>query len=614
MSDVIQLLPENVANQIAAGEVIQRPASVVKELLENAIDANAHNIQVILKDGGKTLIQVIDDGCGMSLTDARMSFERHATSKIREANDLGIIRTMGFRGEALASIASIAHVELKTRLHNEDLGTRIVIHGSELKTQEACQCAPGTSFEVKHLFFNVPARRKFLKSDKLEYKYVLDEFQRIALAHPDIFLNLYHNEKEIFHLPKSNLRQRIVNIMGTSMNQKLVPLTEQTEIVKINGFIGKPEFAKKKVYGEQFFFVNNRYIKSGYLHHAIMSAYDKMLSDDAAPMYVIFIEIDPSRIDVNIHPTKQEIKFEDERFIYNLLRVSVKHALGSHNITPTLDFEQEASFNQAMAHSGQGTSSGSIERSRSDSSHEYSPEMSSRSMDNLKNWEQLYSGIQQFPNTSKTDNVTVVGSMANSPEEGQSGIINLGNTKKPYQIHSSYIISQIKSGFIIIDQQLAHERILYEQFLNRTVDDTEGIQKEFFPVKMQFSAADAELLRLILPDVKAAGFDIEEFGGGTFILNGRPSSFAKVEENDNVIEILLQQFKQNVDYKTNVKENVARELAIRGALSKGKRLTEDEMVNLIDQLFACQSPFISPSGRPCVITMELEELQKRFSK
>ena len=614
MSDIIQLLPENVANQIAAGEVIQRPASVIKELLENAIDANAQNVQVILKDGGKTLIQVIDDGVGMSETDARMSFERHATSKIRIAHDLEALTTMGFRGEALASIASIAHVELRTRQANEDLGIRIVIHGSELKTQEPCQCAPGTTFEVKHLFFNVPARRKFLKSDKLEYKYVLDEFQRVALSHPEIFFGLYHNEKEVYHLPKSNLRQRIVNIMGPNMNQKLVPLSEQTEIVKIEGFIGKPQFAKKKVYGEQFFFVNNRYIKSGYLHHAIMTAYENMLVDDTTPMYVIFIEIDPSRIDVNIHPTKQEIKFEDERFIYNLLRVSVRHALGAHNITPTLDFDQEASFNKTNTQQFQKsslTNSGNREILESAS---FQPNTLNRSKENLKNWEQLYSGIEKEGRVITEEGLTLVGSKANFTEEGQSEIQDLGSVKKPYQIHGSYIITQIKSGFVIIDQQLAHERILYEQFLNRSGDEVGGIQKEFFPRKMQFSTADADLLRLILPEVKEAGFDIEEFGGGTFILHGKPASFTQVEENDHIIEILLQQFKQNVDYKTNIKENVARELAVRGALTKGKTLSEDEMENLIDQLFACESPFTSATGRPCFITMEIEELRKRFSK
>ena len=624
MSDIIQLLPENVANQIAAGEVIQRPASVIKELLENAIDANAENIQVIIKDGGKTLIQIIDDGSGMSETDARMSFERHATSKIRSAHDLELITTMGFRGEALASIASIAHIEVRTRQHDQDLGTRIVIHGSEVKKQEPCQTAPGTAFEVKNLFFNVPARRKFLKSDKLEYKYVLDEFQRVALAHPEIFFSLYHNDKEIYHLPKGNLRQRIVGIMGPTTNQKLVPLEEKTELFKIEGFVGKPEFAKKKVIGEQFFFVNKRYIKSGYLHHAIMSAYEKMLQDDASPMYVLFLEIDPAKIDVNIHPTKQEIKFEDERFIYNMMRVCTKHALGAHNITPTLDFQQETSFNhtgaaQPSTSSGMTTFTSSASAEASSSGGAYSPpKPTERERNNLQNWEELYGEMQrQGDQTERVGNsggVTLIGSKANQPDEGQSEISDLGSSKQPYQIHNSYIITQIKSGFIIIDQQLAHERILFERFLDRTSDDIEGIQKEFFPKKMQFSKADADLLRQILPEVRETGFDIEEFGGETFILHGQPATFVHVEDRESVIENLLSQFKQNVDYRIDIKESVARVLAAKGAIRKGKGLTKTEMQDIIDKLFACSTPFTTPSGRPCFITMELDDLQKRFSK
>jgi len=620
VSDIIQLLPENVANQIAAGEVIQRPASVVKELLENAIDAKAENIQVIIKDGGKTLIQIIDDGSGMSDTDARMSFERHATSKIRSANDLEVITSMGFRGEALASVASIAHVELRTRLHDQDLGTKIVIHGSVVKKQEACQTAPGTAFEVKNLFFNVPARRKFLKSDKLEYKYVLDEFQRVALAHPEVFFSLYHNDKEVYHLPKGNLRQRIVGIMGPTTNQKLVPIEEDTELITIEGFIGKPEFAKKKVIGEQYFFVNKRYIRSGYLHHAIMSAYENMLQDDASPMYVLFLEIDPAKIDINIHPTKQEIKFEDERFIYNMIRVVTKHALGAHSITPTLDFQQEASFNKAPLPTQEPgetmtfTSSASAGVPGSGGGSYSPPKPSERERSNLQHWEALYGEMQTESSHQDQGNVTVLGSKANQTGEGQSELEDLGSSKAPYQVHNSYIVTQIKSGFIIIDQQLAHERILFEKFLNRTSDDIEGIQKEFFPKKIQFSKADAELLRQILPEVRETGFDIEEFGGETFILHGQPATFVHVEDRESVIENLLSQFKQNVDYRTNVKENVARVLAAKGAIRKGKSLSEVEMDDVINKLFACTTPFSTPSGRPCFITMELEDLQKRFSK
>ena len=343
MADVIQLLPDSIANQIAAGEVIQRPASVVKELLENAVDAGSTNIKLIVKDAGKTLIQVVDDGCGMSETDARMSFERHATSKIRTVKDLFSIRTMGFRGEALASMASVAQVEVRTRRKPDELGTRILIEGSTLKVQEACQAAVGTNFSVKNLFFNIPARRNFLKSNTVEMRHITDEFQRIAIANPHVFFSLQHNNTEIYHLYSSNLRQRLVSLFGNTSNKKLVPLKEETELVKINGFIGKPEYARK-TRGEQFFFVNNRFIKSGLLHHAVNNAYEELLAKEHFPLYVIFIEIDPANIDINVHPTKQEIKFDDEKMVYNYLKVAVRHALGRYSVAPELDFEQDPLF------------------------------------------------------------------------------------------------------------------------------------------------------------------------------------------------------------------------------------------------------------------------------
>ncbi|NRA51814.1 MAG: DNA mismatch repair endonuclease MutL, partial [Phaeodactylibacter sp.] len=343
MADLIQLLPDAIANQIAAGEVIQRPASAVKELMENAIDAGATEIKLVVKDAGKTLIQVIDNGCGMSETDARMAFERHATSKIRAANDLFAIRTMGFRGEALASIAAIAHVEIKTRRHSDELGTRLVIEGSEVKSQEPCQCPQGTTISIKNLFYNVPARRNFLKSNPVEMRHINDEFQRIAIANSDIFFSLHHNDSEIFHLPAGKLRQRLIGVFGSASNKKLVPVSEETEVLRLQGYVGKPEFAKK-TRGEQYFFVNNRYIKSAYLNHGLVSAYEELLPSGSYPLYVIFIDIDPKRIDINVHPTKQEIKFEDERLVYNYLRAAVRHALGQYNIMPSLDFDQDPTF------------------------------------------------------------------------------------------------------------------------------------------------------------------------------------------------------------------------------------------------------------------------------
>ena len=397
MADVIQLLPDAIANQIAAGEVIQRPASVVKELLENAVDAGSTQVKLIVKDAGKTLLQVIDNGCGMSETDARMCFERHATSKIRTSADLFSIRTMGFRGEAMASIAAVAQVELKSRRRTDELGTRINIEATAVKSQQPCQCSEGTSISVKNLFYNVPARRNFLKTNAVEMRHIIDEFQRVALANPDVFFSLHHNRVELFHLPKGNLRQRVVGIFGANSNKKLVPINEDTDIVKLTGFIGKPNFARK-TRGEQFFFVNNRFVKSGYLNHAIMGAYEELLQKDTYPFYTIFIEIDPRSIDINVHPTKQEIKFEDERLVYNYLKVAVRHALGQYNISPSIDFEQEINFsNYNIQRTPKQTSTSSSTEKSKDSNWQLFPkESNERTTNNQKNWEKLYEGLEDF--------------------------------------------------------------------------------------------------------------------------------------------------------------------------------------------------------------------------
>ncbi|MCB0633464.1 MAG: DNA mismatch repair endonuclease MutL, partial [Lewinella sp.] len=408
MADVIQLLPDAIVNKIAAGEVIQRPASVVKELMENAIDAGSSSVKLVVKDSGKTLIQVIDDGCGMSETDARMALERHATSKIRQAEDLFAIRTMGFRGEAMASIAAVAQMEIRTRRRQDELGTRILIEGSEIKTQEACQCDAGTSISVKNLFFNIPVRRNFLKSNTVEMRHILDEFQRIALANPDIFFSLHHNNTEVFHLPPSNLRQRVVNVFGTPYNKRLVPVEEETDAMKLSGFISKPEFAKK-TRGEQFFFVNQRFIKSAYLNHAVLTAYEDLLPSDTYPLYVVFIDIDPGKIDINVHPTKQEIKFEDDRLIYNYLKVAIRHSLGKYKVMPTLDFDQEGSFSSVRIKPISPTRPATIstfklgERASSGKSGGSRPDTddSPRQKSNLENWESLYEGLEEFAETGK---------------------------------------------------------------------------------------------------------------------------------------------------------------------------------------------------------------------
>ena len=628
MADVIQLLPESIANQIAAGEVVQRPASVVKELLENAIDAGSTQIKLIVKESGKALIQVIDNGCGMSETDARMSFERHATSKIRSAQDLFAIRTMGFRGEAMASIAAVAQVEMRTRLHKNDLGTKLVIEGSKLVTQEPCQCMAGTNTSVKNLFFNVPARRNFLKSNAVEMRHILDEFQRVALANTDIFFSLHHNGSEIFHLPPGNLRQRIVGVFGNASNQKLVPVNEDTDALSINGFIGKPEFARK-TRGEQLFFVNQRFIKSGYLHHAIMMAYEELLPKDTYPFYIIFFEIDPARIDINVHPTKQEIKFDDERMVYNYLKVAVRHALGRHNVTPSLDFEQETSFSanknfglpfnigsqadfeKEMSGKGDMAKAGKSGRPSSRLDNDYA-----RQQSNQQNWQQLFDGMDETASAGQ--------------EEGENGTITLESKwsgegemddasgsfskqkKEPYQIHASYIVSQIKSGFILIDQQAAHERILYERYLAAMENKDAFTQKELFPKTIELSPADAAIMQAILPELHLLGFDIQGFGQNAFILHGVPADLTGSKNQTAIIETLIANYQLNLELNLNTKENIARSMSRSAATKKGESLTVQEMQELIDQLFACAMPFKSPTGRNCFLTYELEELEGRF--
>jgi DNA mismatch repair protein MutL len=629
MTNVIQLLPENVANQIAAGEVVQRPSSVVKELMENAIDAGASQIKLILRDAGKTLIQVVDDGCGMSETDARMCFERHATSKIREARDLFEIKTMGFRGEAMASIAAVAQVEMRTRRAVDELGTRVLVEDSTVKTHEPCQAPVGTSISVKNLFFNVPARRNFLKSDPVEMRHILDEFQRIAVAHPDLFFSMHQNDQETFHLPPGNLRQRIVKIFGEAANKKLVPVHEETDILKISGFVGKPDYFKKSR-GEQLFFVNKRFIKSSYLHHAVVGAFEEMLPPDTYPLYVLFLEIAPGRIDINVHPTKQEIKFDDEKLVYNYLKVTVRHALGAYSITPTLDFEQEPAFQATPTPSPSLRSEGQ----RSGAVRDYTPKNPDHLADqNLRNWQRLYEGLDLLDSKASADQDTgqshsvmpsdatayasqgtfdVRSSDEPNALDDESGSFSKGQ-KEPYQIHGQYIVSQIKSGFLLIDQQAASERILFERYLEALRQQPVATQQALFPKNIELPPADATLLRAILPEVNRLGFDIAEFGGDTFIIHGTPSDMGAGQTEELLLERLLTQYKNNLDLELGTQENLARAMARSAALKRGQPLGATEMQDLIDQLFACASPYRSPSGRTCFITFELDELQRRFS-
>lgn len=607
MADIIRLLPDAIANQIAAGEVIQRPASVVKELMENAIDAGADSVKVIIKDAGKTLMQIIDNGCGMSETDARLSFERHATSKIRAAQDLFSIRTMGFRGEALASIAAVAQVEMRTRLHNEELGTRIQIEDSEVKAQEPCQCVAGTSFSVKNLFYNVPARRNFLKSANVEMRHIVEEFQRVALAHPDAFFSLHHNNQEMYHLPISNLRQRIVNLFGTSTNKKLVPVEEETDILQLKGFVGKPEFAKKSR-GEQFFFVNKRFIRSSYLHHAVSSAFEGLLQPGTYPFYVIFLNIDPAHLDVNVHPTKQEIKFDDERLVYNYLKVAVRHALGQHSVTPTLDFDQEANLLRPTSF-----------RPENDTYRLppiQNPE-ARRQQSNLENWQKMYEGMSEQELGSDSletpQSLTIESSWSASETPKESAQDHARSEKKPYQLHNTYIVSPIKSGFMLIDQQAAHERILYERYLSLLESKKATVQQELFPRTLDLSPGDAALLQEILPEINGLGFDVQSFGQESFVIHGIPADLPSGQDTQALIETLIDQYKLNTELKLDVNDNIARSMARSGAIKRGSALDVLQMQEIIDKLFACTMPYKSPAGKNCFVIFDLDELEKKFA-
>lgn len=620
MADIIQLLPDAIANQIAAGEVVQRPASVVKEMLENAVDAGSTVVRLILKDAGRTLIQVIDNGCGMSPTDARMCFERHATSKIRSSEDLFAIRTMGFRGEALASIAAVAQVELRTRLHAEELGTRIVIEDSRVKTQEPCQTAGGTSIAVKNLFYNVPARRNFLKSDAVELRNIQDEFQRVAIANPDIQFVVHHNDAELYHLTPGNLRQRITGVFGTQSNKRLVPLSEETDAAKISGFIGKPEFAKKSR-GEQLFFVNNRFIRSSYLNHAVMAAYEDLLSKENFPLYVIFIQIDPSRVDVNVHPTKQEVKFEDERLVYNYIRVAVRHALGKYGIMPSLDFEQEQIFSMPDGVPGLSSVSPGLNSPSLGSTGAYQEDFRRREevgrTGKLEFWETLYGespGEEPKEGEANSGQIIIQSNWSTEASLDDTSESFSKIHKAPVQLQATYILSQIKSGFILVDQQAAHERILYERYLNMLQESGGVVQRLLFPKTLQLPMQDSVLLRSILSEINILGFDIQEFGGDTFVIHGLPAELEGKHDERKLLEELIEQYRNGLDFELNISKNLAKSMARSASVRRGQVLSELEMQDIIDRLFACDIPYQSPFGRKSFITYTLEDLDKQFSK
>lgn len=599
MSDIIQLLPDSIANQIAAGEVVQRPASAVKELMENSIDAKATAIKVIVKESGKTLIQVVDDGMGMSETDARMSLERHATSKIRKAEDLFTLHTKGFRGEALASIAAVSQMEMKTRVSDQDLGTCLVVEGSEVKKQEPVACEVGTSISVKNLFYNIPARRNFLKSNPVELKHVIDEFQRLALAHSDIQFSFIQTDEAVYDLPASKLSQRIVNIFGKSYQEQLAPCQEETSHVKVTGYVGKPDFARK-TRGEQFLFVNSRFIRSNYLHHAVMSAFDNLLPENTYPFYVIFIEIDPKHIDVNVHPTKTEIKFDDERAIYAVVRSAVRQAIGSHNLTPAIDFQADVNIISKLSQAAAQSKDIYFEE-------RFSTALRGASHDN---WEKLYDQSKNFGPPPPDIRGLHFENNADKPGDDPFAAAD----KVLVQLHQRYIIRQVQAGMMILDQQLAHERILYENFLNQLKNKSAESQQSLFPQTVTLNAADFALVLEMEQEIAALGFRFDIFGKNTLVINGIPANLTSGGGKE-LFEGLVEQFKINQsELSVPLKENLARSLAKRACIKAGQKLMKEEMQALFDSLFACSTSNYSPDGMPTFFIFELRKIESYFNR
>ncbi len=613
MADIIQLLPDSVANQIAAGEVIQRPASLVKELVENAVDAGATEIKVLIRDAGKELVQVIDNGCGMSDTDARLAFERHATSKIRKAEDLFAIRTMGFRGEALASIAAIAQLEIKTRKQEEDLGTQIRIAGSKVESQEPVSCPPGTNISVKNLFFNIPARRRFLKTNSTELRHLTIEFQRIVLTLPQVTFALYHNDSEIYNLPSVQaLPQRLAGVFGKAILPNLIPVHTDTSIVKVTGHIGKPEFARK-TFGEQFFFVNHRFMRHPYFHKAITEAYNEILPPETIPSYFIYFDIDPVSIDINIHPTKMEIKFEDERAVWQILHASIREALGRFNIVPSLDFESEGvidipvlSKDTEIHHPQVPVNPGFNPFNSNRQSPGTPPPQDPFYKDDLRQWEKLYQGLES---------TTPDQGSSHTAGPDQQSAIDIGDSahlNKLFQFKNRYILTPVKSGLMVIDQKRAHERILYEYFLELKGSERGDSQKSLFPHTVELNPADHMLLLEILSDLNHIGFDIQDLGNNAIIINGFPSN-ADAQNPQQIIESLLEAYKiSQSDPKISHTENIAAACARASAISYGNPLSPEAMQDLVDRLFACRNSNYSPFGKSILTIIPLDEFEEKL--
>ncbi len=613
MSDIIELLPDSVANQIAAGEVVQRPASVVKELMENSIDAGSSNVVVVVRDGGKGLIQVIDNGIGMSETDARMCFERHATSKIKEANDLFAIRTMGFRGEALASIAAVAEVDLQSRTESAQVGTEIRVVGTNVVSHQPVSCPKGTSITVKNLFFNIPARRKFLKSTSLELKHIISEFQRVALANPQVAFTLSHNGADIYNLPEGNTKQRIVHLMGKNLTNRLIDLKTQTSVIGIWGFLGTPESAKKSP-GEQFFFVNNRYFRSPYLHRAVMKAYEKLLPPETIPPYFIFFETDPASIDVNIHPTKTDIKFEDERLIWQILNATVKETLGKFAVAPSIDFDSETPIDLPFF-----PKSAPINAPEIDINPDFNPfynHESDRSpyqkqgshRDYVpKEWQGLYEDIKGKGFEAPTEEPQQMQVL--HPDQEQA--LPMAE-RRFFQLKNRYILTSVKSGLMVVDQRRAHERILFENYLNTLNTGPTVSQHELFPQVIELNSADFAMLSHQLDGLNALGISISLLGQNTIAVNALPSG-VKNADPEQLIRNFLHLLHEDSESPTrNAHERLAASLAKASAIPYNKPLEPIEMQDLVDKLFACKQPNTSPDGKATVTIMGIDELEKRL--
>ena len=599
MPDIIQLLPDSIANQIAAGEVVQRPASAVKELMENSLDAGATSIKLIVKDAGKSLIQVIDNGNGMSETDARMSLERHATSKIRTADDLFRLRTMGFRGEALASIAAVSQFELKTRQANQDLGTQILVEASDIRSQGPVACEKGTSISVKNLFFNIPARRNFLKANPVEMRHIIEEFQRLALAHPEVAFALYHSDDLIYDLAPSKLSQRIVTLFGKSFQGQLASCQEETALVKVTGYIGRPESARK-TRGEQFIYVNQRYIKSNYLNHAVTTAFEGLLVENSFPFYVLFIDIDPKHIDVNVHPTKTEIKFDDERAVYAVVKASVKLALGAHNLAPAIDFQADINIVNKL--------------SQNITNEQYFNEQftSSLNRSNLQNWEKLFedapSESKLFQKTEPINTIrfeSALNRQADTEEKQQTGAV--------FQFQNKYFVRAAKSGLMIIDQQAAHERVLFEKYAARLKGGVGNSQQSLFPQTISFSPPDFALVMEIENELVSLGFRFEVFGKSALLVSGVPLGCGSNEKE--LFEGLIEQFKKNQsELELPLRDNLAMAMARRTSVKSGQKLAPEEIESIVEGLFACSKPNYSPDGHPTFFTFETSKIESYFTR